>query len=59
MTGGQTGDYNATLWHTTDQLKLNCGQLSWSVGAKCGNDFGWVGVRVDRWTGGRTGDYNA
>ena len=33
---GQVSDYNATLRPPTDQLKLNGGQLSWSVGAECG-----------------------
>ena len=36
--GGQVSDYNATSWPPTDQLKLNCGQLSWSVGAECGKN---------------------
>ena len=35
--GGRVSDYNATSWPPTDQLKLNGGQLSWSVGAECGN----------------------
>ena len=39
-TGGRVSNYNATSWPPTDQLKLNCGQLSWSVGAECGKKLG-------------------
>ena len=38
--GGWVSDNNATSWAPTDQLKLNWGQLSWWVGAKCGNKRG-------------------
>ena len=36
-TGGQIGDYYATSWPPTGQLKLNCIEFSCPVGADCGN----------------------
>ena len=53
-TGGRASDYNATSWPPTDQLKLNRGQLSWSVGVECGkNPLGqWQSVRKSSWVKG-------